>query len=67
MSKRIVVDKYVYANGAREINGYKAFIGGRPGAWDKGRTIDAAIGALILTHPELFELEVKLPDEKIRK
>ncbi|MCV0439870.1 MAG: hypothetical protein K5880_14820 [Hydrogenophaga sp.] len=31
---------------------------GIPGVWDCGKTKDAAIGALLRTHPEYFDIEI---------
>jgi predicted RNase H-like HicB family nuclease len=37
---------------------YHACVDGLPGVWDCGRTQDEAIGALLRTHPEYFDVEI---------
>lgn len=38
----------------------KAVIGSHDGPWGSGRTRDEAIGSLVLSHPELFGIDIKV-------
>lgn len=38
---------------------YHAQIKGQPGAWAAGRSLTAAVGALICSHPKQFNITVK--------
>lgn len=46
----------------RRSDDFHACIEGNPGIWDCGKTITEAIGNLIRTHPEKFNLSLVYPD-----
>ena len=40
---------------------YMAMVEDDPGKWDCGKGVEEAIGALVLTHREVFGVDIKTP------
>lgn len=48
----------------RRSNDYHAQLEGERGCWGRGSTVDEAIGDLVRSWPELFDITIKQPEKE---